>query len=151
MDVAEAEDKAANALDEALDWPYSREVWDRLDTERVELLAANDALAAELAEERLLRRLDCEMSEACCQCSELRAELARCNASLETAVGANAMWKRLHDEAQAELARCRALLTTAMEWIGVDPLPRHEQAVFDLRQRIDAALAGAAEPQTGAP
>jgi hypothetical protein len=29
MDVAEAEDKAANALDAALDWPYSREVWDQ--------------------------------------------------------------------------------------------------------------------------
>ncbi len=48
MDVAEAEDKAANALDAALDWPYSREVWDQIDAERVELLAANDALSAQL-------------------------------------------------------------------------------------------------------
>jgi hypothetical protein len=50
MDVAEAEDRAADALDAALDWPYSREVWDRVDAERVELLAANEGLAAELAE-----------------------------------------------------------------------------------------------------
>lgn len=56
MDVAEAEDSAADALDEALEWPYSREVWDQIDAERVELLAANEALAARLAEaERVLR------------------------------------------------------------------------------------------------
>ena len=57
MDVAESEDSAANALDEALDWPYSREAWDQVDAERVELLAANEALSARLAEaERLLTR-----------------------------------------------------------------------------------------------
>ena len=50
MDVAETEDSAINALDEALDWPYSREAWDQIDAERVELLAANEGLAAELAE-----------------------------------------------------------------------------------------------------
>jgi hypothetical protein len=55
MDVAEAEDKAANALDAALDWPYSREVWDQIDAERVELLAANEALAAELAACKMLK------------------------------------------------------------------------------------------------
>lgn len=50
MDVAESEDSAANALDEALDWPYSREAWDQVDAERVELLAANEALSARLAD-----------------------------------------------------------------------------------------------------
>ena len=50
MDVAEGEDTAADALDAALDWPYSREVWDQVDAERLELLAANEALAVELAE-----------------------------------------------------------------------------------------------------
>jgi hypothetical protein len=46
MDVAESDDTAANALDAALDWPYSREAWDQVDAERLELLAANEALAA---------------------------------------------------------------------------------------------------------
>ncbi len=50
MDIAEAEDAAINALDTELDWPYSREVWDQIDAERRELLAANEALAAELTQ-----------------------------------------------------------------------------------------------------
>lgn len=45
MDIAESEDRAANELDAALDWPYSREVWDQIDAERLELMAANEALA----------------------------------------------------------------------------------------------------------
>lgn len=48
MDIAESEDKAINALDEALDWPYSREAWDQVDADRLELLAVNDALALEV-------------------------------------------------------------------------------------------------------
>lgn len=63
MDVAEAEDRDADlspseqlrnicaALTEDLnESPFTREEWERLDTERLELLAANDALAARLAE-----------------------------------------------------------------------------------------------------
>ena len=50
MDVAESEDTAANALDEALDWPYSREAWDQIDAERLELLAANDDMATRLSD-----------------------------------------------------------------------------------------------------
>ena len=48
MDIAESEDTAANALDEALNWPYSREAWDQVDAERMELLAVNDAFALEV-------------------------------------------------------------------------------------------------------
>lgn len=50
MDVAESEDAAANALDEYLtESPLTREEWERMDAERLELLAANEALSAELA------------------------------------------------------------------------------------------------------
>lgn len=47
-DTAKSADAAANALDAALDWPYSREAWDQIDAERLELLAVNDALALEV-------------------------------------------------------------------------------------------------------
>ncbi len=54
--IAESEDTAVNALEEYLkEAPFSREEWARLDTERRELLTANDALAEQLAEvERIL-------------------------------------------------------------------------------------------------
>ena len=47
------------ALEEDLsESPFTREEWDRLDAERLELLKANDALAARLAEaEALLREM----------------------------------------------------------------------------------------------
>lgn len=61
MDIAESEDREADlspserlaniveALEEDLDEsPFTREEWNRLDAERLELLAANDALAAEV-------------------------------------------------------------------------------------------------------
>jgi hypothetical protein len=66
----------------------------------------------------------------------LIAELARCNASLETAVGANAMWKRLHDEAQAELARCKQD-AERYRWL-------QDESGIELPQddAIDAALKG---------
>lgn len=64
MDIAESEDRESDlspserlanlctALEEDLnESPFTREEWDRLDAERLELLKANDALAARLAEE----------------------------------------------------------------------------------------------------
>lgn len=68
MDIAESEDRDADlppserlanicaALEEDLsESPFTREEWTRLDTERRELLAANDALAEQLADaERIL-------------------------------------------------------------------------------------------------
>lgn len=63
MDVAESEDREAHlspserlanicsALEESLnESPFTREEWERLDAERIDLLAANEALASELAE-----------------------------------------------------------------------------------------------------
>lgn len=63
MDIAESEDRESDlfpserlanicaALEEDLnESPFTREEWDRLDAERLELLAANDALAARLAD-----------------------------------------------------------------------------------------------------
>lgn len=62
MDVAESEDREAHlspserlanicsALEESLnESPFTREEWERLDAERLELLKANDALAADNA------------------------------------------------------------------------------------------------------
>ena len=61
MDVAEAEDRDADlspserlanicaALEEDLnESPFTREEWERMDAERLELLAANDALSTQL-------------------------------------------------------------------------------------------------------
>lgn len=63
MDVAQAEDRDADlspserlanicaALEEDLnESPFTREEWERMDAERLELLAANDGLAARLSE-----------------------------------------------------------------------------------------------------
>jgi hypothetical protein len=41
-----------------------------------------ERLRAEVEMLRLLDRLDCEMSEACCQCSDLRAQLAEAREAL---------------------------------------------------------------------
>ena len=52
-------------------WPVLQSVYDRRT-----LLRYVDELRADLAAERLVTKWNCEMSEACCQCQDLRDELA---------------------------------------------------------------------------
>ena len=49
----------------------------------------------------------------------LRSRLAEAERLIETAVGANAMWKRLHDEGQARLAEAERLLFALRDGIAV--------------------------------
>lgn len=69
MDISEAEDRAVGALDEALEQPYSREVWAQIDAERLELLAANDCLSKRLVEAIILISYQVRTHAPHCRCN----------------------------------------------------------------------------------
>lgn len=94
-----------------------------------------DALAAELVQDRLLRRLDCEMSEACCQCNDLRDN----NELLHQRI-------RALDADYIDLAeiseRLQARLAEAERWIAQSrgDYPNAARYVDEQIRRKDAAL-----------